>query len=465
MKPLLLLLAGCAACSPLAVQAESLSYEQAWQQLQSRSDSLAAARAGLESKRLQREGLEGLGGPVVSFNSSAYAYNANLNLDLGHINQQLGQLAQGLSGALSALRIPSTALQLPSSYAFQRHATGTTASVSALWPLYMGGLGDATRGLIGAQAQEAQADADKTQQDVATQLVQRYFGAQLALRAAWLRQQAQRTLEQHDQAAGRMMAAGVISRVERLQASVALEDARRQALKAQDDAELAATALARTVRAQGQVSPSTALFVLTQPLEPLSHFQEAALRLHPGLNKVAAKKAQAERLHQGEEALRKPQVFAFGSRELRSGNADWVAGVGLRWTLYDAVDRNTLAAASLKQIEQAEHSDAQARSDIALLVEQNWRAVEQARRHFVASQPSLELGREVLRLRQAGLQQGTSTTLDLMDAQTRLTQAETEQAQAANDYVQALARLLHSCGLGQDFNRYLARADVKVPTP
>jgi hypothetical protein len=38
----------------------------------------------------------------------------------------------------------------------------------------------------------------------------------------------------------------------------------------------------------------------------------------------------------------------------------------------------------------------------------------------------------------------------------------TERAQAANEYVQALAQLLESAGLSDRFSDYIARADVKV---
>ena len=110
--------------------------------------------------------------------------------------------------------------------------------------------------------------------------------------------------------------------------------------------------------------------------------------------------------------------------------------------------------------EQAELTEQQARSDIALLVEKRWLALEQARRAYFALQPGLELADEVLRLRISGLKAGTSTTLDLIDAQVNQAKAQTERAQAAHDYVKALADLLEACGLSEDFGKYMARADA-----
>ncbi len=438
-----------------------IGYAEAWRLMQQRSDKLAAAHLAVESESLRAEGLKGLGGPEVSLSAAAFAYNANLNVNLDPVNQRIAQVEQALPPPLSLI-LPSAVPQFPSRYTYNRHDTGTTSSISAIWPIYAGGMASAVRGLQDARTDEARADASKTTLEAATLLVQRYFGAQLALRAASLREAALATIEQHDASAQKMLDAGVISRVERLQARGALEDARRNALKARDDAELAATALVRTVKSETPIVPSNALFVISKPLEPLVHFLDSALLRHPGLAKVAAKKSQAEQLHAAGEAARKPQLFAFGQRELKSGNADWVAGVGVRYTLWNSIDRSKLSAATQQQIEQAQRTDAQARSDISLLVEKNWLGVEQARRQFLASAPSVELAEEVLRLRESGLKQGTSTTLELIDARVNLAKVATERAQAANEYVNSLAALLESCGLSEEFENYMARADIQI---
>ena len=452
-------------CAPVKAQPQAMTFETAWERVKSSSDQLAAAQAAVDSKRLQAQGLQGLGGPVVSLSAAAYAYNANLDVNLDPVNQRLTQISQQLPIPLQNLPIPLPVPQFPASYTFNRHDTGTTKSISAVWPIYAGGASDAVRGFVAAQGSEARADADKTGHELATLLVQRYFGAQLAGKVAALRQTALDAIRQHDAATAKMLSAGVISRLERLQAQAAYEEARRNALKAQDEAELASIALARTVKSEAIVKPETPLFVLTEAIEPLPHFLDQALLRHPGLARVNAKKSQAEQLHQGQEALRKPQLFAFGQRELKTGNANWIGGLGVRWTLFDAVDRNALAAASIKQIEQTERSEAQARSDIGLLVEKNWRSVEQTRQQFLATAAGVALSREMLHLRTAALREGTGTALELIDAEVNQAKVETERAQVAYDYVVALARLLESCGLSEEFGRYIARADMKVMSP
>ena len=367
-----------------ASAAPALSFAQAQQLLLSNSDQLAAAARAVESARLRRDGVQGLGGPSVAVTGMAYRYAASADIDLDPARQALGgivsMLPPPLGGAISQLP------QLPPNYTLERQDSRAAGSVSLLWPLYIGGLGDAVRSGFAAQADEAQADASADAQGVQSLLVQRYFGAQLAERAARLREAALATVREHDAAAERMLATGVISRLERLQAQAALADAAQQARKARDEAQLAATALARTLKVVAPLRPSSPLFVASQPLPALQGFIDAALERHPGLSKVQAKRREAAALHDAQEALRKPQVLGFGLSDIRTGGGkpNWVAGVAVRWTLWDSVDRDQLAASGQRKIEQAELTEQQARSDIALLVEKNWLAVEHARTQYLA---------------------------------------------------------------------------------
>lgn len=439
----------------------AMSFEQARAAFLDRSEQLAASVKSVDSARLRREGMEGLGGPSVSITGMAYRYSANVDLDLDPARRALGNgislLPPQLGGAIAQL--PS----LPTNYDLQRKSNVGSASLAAVWPVYIGGLGDAVRGELDAMTDEAVADAASSRAQLQTLLVQRYFTAQLADRNASLRRRALEGVRAHDDAAQRMLKAGVISQVERLQASAALADAQQQSRKADDDARLAHSALARTVHASGAVRPSSPLFVSSEALPPLLQFLDSALSHHPGLSQVAAKHRQAASLHDASEALRKPQVLAFGLREVNTtGKPSWVAGVAVRWTLWDSIDRDKLSAAGLRKVEQAELMDAQVRSDIGLLVEKNWLAVEQSRTQYLAGQAQENLARELLRLRQAGLKEGTSTTLDLIDAQLNLAKVQTERALVANQYVQALAALLESTGQSDEFSRYMARADIQI---
>lgn len=446
----------------VAAPATALSWGAAYDSLTHSSDQLAAAQLGVQSARLRREGMQGLGGPSVSLTGMAYVYNANLDINMDPANRRLSDFISQLppEAGSGVAQLPS----LPSNFALHRRKQSGSASISAVWPLYIGGLGDAVRSELDAKTDEALAQAQGDENALTSLLAQRYFGAQLAAQAALLREAALQGIRQHDAAAQSMLQAGVIARVERLQASAALQDAEQQAAKARDQANLAARALTRTLKAPQLVTPTTPLFVSSQPLPALTQFLDAAYSRHPGLDKVQAKKRQASHLLEAQEALRRPQVLAFGMHELTTnGKPNWIAGMAVRWTLWDAIDRDQLSDATRRQIEQVEHVDAQLRNDLGLLVEKNWLSVEHARTQYLAQQGQQDLAQEMLRLRQAGLREGTSTTLDLIDAQLHLAKVQTERAEISNQYVQALAALLESTGQSQQLPQYIASADIQLP--
>ena len=67
--------------------ATALSLQDARTRLLQVSDQLAAARAAVESKRLQTQGLQGLGGPIVGLSASHTRYSLHGELDLAEAKQ------------------------------------------------------------------------------------------------------------------------------------------------------------------------------------------------------------------------------------------------------------------------------------------------------------------------------------------------------------------------------------------
>ena len=56
---------------PLQAHAAPLAFDAALQQLQQRSDQLAASRSAVESAQLRRDAMQRLGGPVVNLSGAA----------------------------------------------------------------------------------------------------------------------------------------------------------------------------------------------------------------------------------------------------------------------------------------------------------------------------------------------------------------------------------------------------------
>lgn len=446
-----------------------LSLEQAQNILLQVSPKLAANQAAIAASEYQTEALETIDDPFVFAQLSASTYTFQEDFDLSSLRNEINNGINNLesNGEGPSLPIPPPPnlpnLDLPNTYEIKRSGSLTGAGVGFAWPVYTAGRTAALTGASNARTQEAIADSIIDENELYNTLIERYFKAQLAIIAAYLREDAYDTLQQTDHMAQRLFEEGFLSRVDRLEAQSALADAKSESIKANNDARLAMIALQRLLRTDYRIKPTTPLFVSSRPLPDIEYFQDLALKNHPGLQKVAAKRAQAEQVRALSDTGYKPTVMLYGYGQVEE-NPSWIAGVSASWKLWGGLNKNASIASSNAQIRQADLSEIEVSDNLLLLVEKNWNDVNNAQARYQALQSNVDLAAEVLRLRRLGLQEGVNTTIDVVQAQTQSLKARTEQAQAAHDYVQGLASLMESCGTPLAFNAYLSAADIRLPT-
>ena len=446
-----------------------LSLEQAQNILLQVSPKIAANQAAIAASEYQTDALKTIDHPLVFARVSATTYNLDADIDLSSlkngivndINNRVGDIIPPIPdlpnfGELVGERIPDN-------YELKRSGSTAGAGLGVVWPIYTAGRTAALTGASNARTQEAVADSILDKNELYNTLIERYFKAQLAIIAAYLRDDAYDTLQQTDHMAQRLFEEGFISRVDRLEAQSALADAKSESVNANNDARLAMIALQRLLRTEYRIKPRTPLFVSSRPLPDVSYFQDLALTNHPGLQKVAAKRAQAQQLHALSDTGYKPTVMLYGYGQIEK-DPSWVAGVSASWKLWGGLDKTASLASSNAKIRQADLSEIEVSDNLLLLVEKNWHDVNNAQSRYQALQSNVELAAEVLRLRRLGLQEGLNTPVEIAQAQTQSLKARTEQAQAAYSYVQSLAALMQSCGTPLAFNAYLNAADIRLPT-
>ena len=446
-----------------------LSLEQAQKILVQVSPKMAANQAAIAASEYQTDALRTLDNPLVFARVSASAYHLDEDIDLSSLRNGV---VNGVNNTVDSITpaIPDlpnfgelVGERILDSYNIKRSGSTTGAGIGVAWPIYTAGRAEALTGASDARTQEAVADSILDTNTLYNTLIERYFKAQLAIIAAYLREDAYDTLQQTDHMAERLFEEGFISRVDRLEAQSALADAKSESVNANNDARLAMIALQRLLRTDYRIKPTTPLFVSSRPLPDVSYFQDLALNNHPGLQKVAAKRAQAQQLHALSDTGYKPTVLLYGYGQLEK-DPSWVAGISASWKLWGGLDKTASLASSNAQIRQADLSEIEVSDNLLLLVEKNWHDVNNAQSRYQALQSNVDLAAEVLRLRRLGLQEGINTTVDVVQAQTQSLKARTEQAQAANSYVQSLAALMQSCGTPLAFNAYLNAADIQLPT-
>jgi outer membrane protein len=125
----------------------------------------------------------------------------------------------------------------------------------------------------------------------------------------------------------------------------------------------------------------------------------------------------------------------------------WLAGVQLNWSLFDGfyTRGKVMQARALHDRSIIEVDDAARR--IELEVRTAFSNFIEAREVLESQKKVLEQAEEALRLASARFQAGTGTQLDVLSAQTALTDARSTQIEALRDYSVARSRLERSLGL------------------
>jgi len=343
-------------------------------------------------------------------------------------------------------------------------------TLTVLWPLYTGGLSDATQSAAEAGARQAEAELVATSDALTLQLVVAYFGQQVAAHTLETSRQNLARFQTHLDNALKMETQGLLSKAQRLQMQVARDAAERQALRAQNDYETALSVLTRTLNESRVVQPLTPLFASSVPLAPMQGFVDTGRTRSPTVARLIALREVADSGVKAAEAASLPRLYGFGSYNFNANHAvlpdpDWIVGVGLHYPIFSNVDRKQAESAARARQQQAQTTVDQARNDVETLIVRSYQGVETARRQFLLLSSNIEAAEENVRVQTIGFREGEAGAASLIDAQVALSIAQTQRAAAAFEYDVSLARLLAASGQMGEYGRHVAAADHRVPLP
>jgi len=124
----------------------------------------------------------------------------------------------------------------------------------------------------------------------------------------------------------------------------------------------------------------------------------------------------------------------------------WSAGAQVSWNLFDGLLTRGKVIQAKAQYDHAKTDLTDQSRQIELAVRTAYSDFIEARETLESQQKVQEEAEESLREARARADAGTGTQLDVLDAETSLTQARTTQIQAQHDYVAARARLERAIG-------------------
>jgi outer membrane protein TolC len=133
--------------------------------------------------------------------------------------------------------------------------------------------------------------------------------------------------------------------------------------------------------------------------------------------------------------------------DLTAVNYGWIVGVKVSWNPFDGFRTQGRIKEATANYERAGIDVDDKRRGIELEVRTAYSRFMEAREVLESEKKVVEEGEEALRLATARSDAGTGTQLDVLSAQTALTDARTTEVQALHDYAAARARLERAIGM------------------
>ena len=435
----------CWALSSGYAQTPALDFSQARQLAHDRVDSIKVEAAETAKRESEAKSARSLHGPKIELDSKQIW--GRKTLDYGTVN---------LGGLIPGLHLP------PIDLYHEEDIGGPRAAINAQLPIYMGGAINAKVRAADEAVYESQARTQTQRDTVDTELAQKYFAVQLARSIERLQNEMLHQQELEVRKALRFEKTGTISKLERMAVEVNRDTAKRELLTAQTNRRVAESELAGLLREENVGELKTPLFVVTEDIGTLKSWQDKALGASPVLKSVVAQRRQAEQGVTAAKAAWHPQVYAFANYNmikhyLTIPEPDWIAGIGLKFTLWDNKDRNASIAAANSLVTKAQAAHDEARNRIQTAVQTAYLKSNEAREAYRLTDSTLSLAKENLRLREKGFSEGLSTADEVNDARTKLLAAEIARRVAAYRFVVAWAMLNAACGDMNAFEQSVTR--------
>ncbi|WP_286966013.1 MULTISPECIES: TolC family protein [Acinetobacter] len=462
--------------------AQSISFQDAEQQLLQRSYSSQAFQSLEQASKLEAEAVKGIGLPRVDLNVRAYAFHSEVDIPLKQFKNNLeNSLSQGVNGRLNEweasngvdltagitdpLReglnntIHSGVGLIPDTSNVVLEDQVIRPTVSVMMPLYTGGLTRSAKEIANIQSGRSKLSNQQQQDTQRFELIQSYFNVQLQkqlLDSALFNSNA---MQQHYRNALKLEQQGFISKGQRMQFEVARNNAERAQQNAQANLNAALFQLNNLLLDSNITELSTPLFVNRAEPQNVNILLSSFSQNSPLIKKMQMDTELAKANVKAQQAAKRPNVFAFGEYSLDQ-HQNWIVGVAARYNLFSGIDKNkNIQAAELKR-SATELLTARTQQEIENLIYKSYSEALSAQQSDALLAQNLKAAQENLRIQELSFKEDTGTAIQVIDAQNMLSGLRAETALNAYKYVMSLATLLQSHGSIAEFPNYMQHANT-----
>ena len=430
----------------------NLTFEQALIKMHNDNLALKSAESAKEAQEYKRKTTRGLYLPKLSFSATYMKFNEDIGVDMGGYSQTLKDLG---------LVNPNT--MLPSTLVVQKEEFAS-ASVNMIWPIFTGGKIRAANKAMDANIDGSLYEIQETKEKLNTELVERYYGYRLSLRAVDLYKEIYKSMLLHQSNAQKLEESGMISKAQTLYANLSVSNAKSELQSAINNSNTVKDALKNTIADDSsEIRVISELFLLKN-IESVEHYQQAAMEHNPLLKIVESKHSLAEQNYKLMKSDYMPTVAIVGNKvlaeyQLNDLMPNWFVGVNLHWTIFDGASRNYKTQSARATVDRVDFIHEKAKKDIKLYINKLYNELLSHIEQLETMETTYTFAVEYQRVQQKAFTEGFATSKDVVDAETTLLKVKVGRLKIMNDYVLTLAKLLQYSGEAEKFLEYSQRED------
>lgn len=429
-------------------------------------------------ERLKQKQFDDLGSignfmPVINFTGSYNHLNDPLLIDLGPIRDAMIQMQSSNQVEMANIyniiqgNSPLNDLQraglynqysntlnglLPPFEKTLKKQDFRTATIVGIQPLFVGGKLIAAKNYTSDEKHSAEFELTQIRNGIVKETIQSYLGVVLLNDIIKTRKDVLTGMCYHKEQAEKLFKEGLIANYNLLRAQVAVADAELHLMEDQNKMSIALLAFKNTIgkdlNEKVEISDSLSYSALSDSLNKL--IQEA-LDNQPILKILELKQDAALQKYKMERSNFLPTVSAFGKYELIPEDLSalepkWAVGIQLSFNLFNGLkDYNKLQSA-IHLEEEVKYLQADTQQKINLIVNKNYKDVQNAKSKYEKVKTNILLAKENLRQNEKRFETGLGTSLEVIDAELSLEKNLIESKNALYEYFKSLSELYLSTG-------------------
>ena len=453
-------------------QSYKLSLEESLSLLQKENVNLKIAQQDVEMAKKEHQKTASYWYPLISVNGG-YALFSNkiefeqslrpLQLDIESYLADKGLNDDKTAAALQRLGDHTLKFEL---------APQQVASIDAAlsWPIFTG-----LKRLYGTKISRSMidmAEENKQMVDEGLQmiLVDNYFALQLGIHLLKVRDDALKDLEEHYHDALKLEENGMINKADRLFVKVNLDEALREYKNANDAMILARNTLQTLLSLESDnIEVTTPLFICSA-LPEISYFKEQVRANSNALQQIDIQGKIATNTLRMNATAFAPEISLLGKQTLYAYGVDKhlvprsMVGVGFTWSLFDGLRRES----SIKQARISKHTVELTRdkitNDLDINIDKYYTQIETALNSITALSSTIELSKELLRMRKKSFAEGMATATEVIDARLLLAKVEIAMLTAYYQYDVALMNLCAISGIPDQYYQLASKGKAFAMT-